>query len=81
MDATKDLKCIIELLKVIRVNMMRIVVIGATRGLGLKLTEKLLEYGYKVAAVATHISTELKKLQEVYNDQLLVFEADVTVKN
>ncbi len=58
--------------------MMRIVVIGAARGLGLKLTEKLLEYGYKVAAGATHISTELKKLQEVYNDQLLVFEADVT---
>lgn len=57
---------------------MKIVTIGASQGLGLSLTRKLLEQGHCVAAGILSITSELKKLQESYPRTLLVFSADVT---
>ena len=62
---------------------MRSVIIGASHGLGLALTEKLLsEDCYVVAGVIERdIPDTLKPLAEKYKDKLLVKSADVTNEN
>ncbi|MDR2568762.1 MAG: SDR family NAD(P)-dependent oxidoreductase [Oscillospiraceae bacterium] len=62
---------------------MRFVVIGATHGLGLVLTEKLLTEGNDVAAgvIDRDVPESLKPLLEKYKDKLLVKSADVTNEN
>jgi len=57
---------------------MNIVIIGATKGLGLCLTEKLLEKGHKVAAGVLSISPGLTMLEAKYSGRLFLFNADVT---
>lgn len=57
---------------------MNFIVIGATKGLGLCLTEQLLAAGHKVAAGAIVLSPALSVLKEQYKEQLLIAEADVT---
>lgn len=57
---------------------MNFVVIGATQGLGLCLTQQLLFAGHRVSAGAVVISDALKTLEAQYPETLLVFEADVT---
>ena len=59
---------------------MRTVVIGATHGLGLALTEKLLAENCIVAAgvVDRDVPGTLEPLVEKYDDKLLVASADVT---
>jgi NAD(P)-dependent dehydrogenase (short-subunit alcohol dehydrogenase family) len=59
---------------------MRVVVIGATRGLGLALTKMLLAEGHTVAAgVRTHeVPKTLQALLAQYGDRLMVKPADVT---
>lgn len=59
---------------------MNIIVIGATQGLGLALTKKLLSEGHKVAAgvVERHTPPSLAELLKDYQDNLLVFRSDVT---
>jgi NAD(P)-dependent dehydrogenase (short-subunit alcohol dehydrogenase family) len=59
---------------------MNVVVIGAAKGLGLCLTEQLLEKGYTVAAGTINITSELRALKEKHNDSLLIFNADVTIE-
>ncbi|NLG26114.1 MAG: SDR family NAD(P)-dependent oxidoreductase [Clostridiales bacterium] len=56
---------------------MRFVVIGATKGLGLCLTEQLLAAGHRVAAGAIVTSDALRALAEQYPGDLLVLPADV----
>jgi len=57
---------------------MNIVIIGSAKGLGLSLTEKLLEKGHKVTAGTLNITEELKDLQAQYVNTLRVLEVDVT---
>jgi len=62
---------------------MRFVVIGATHGLGLALTKKLLDEGHKVVAgtLESEIPQTLASLLECYKDSLLVEPADVTCED
>jgi len=59
---------------------MRFAVIGAKRGLGLALTQRLLAEGHKVAAGVRErdVPESLKALASQYGDKLLVGPADVT---
>lgn len=57
---------------------MNFAVIGATKGLGLCLTEQLLQAGHRVAAGAIVISDALQSLVESYPETLRVWKADVT---
>lgn len=57
---------------------MNIVVIGAAKGLGLCLTEQLLEKGCRVAAGTISITDELSSMKVKYPDSLLIFETDIT---
>lgn len=57
---------------------MNFVVIGATQGLGLCLTEQLLQAGHRVVAGAIVFSPELLSLKDKYPQTLLVEKADVT---
>jgi NAD(P)-dependent dehydrogenase (short-subunit alcohol dehydrogenase family) len=57
---------------------MNTVIIGTAKGLGLCLTEKLLEKGLRVAAGTLSITSGLASLKEKYKDNLLIFDADVT---
>lgn len=57
---------------------MNAVVIGAGRGLGLCLTQALLEKGAHVAAGVRGSSARLDLLQEEYGERLTVFSCDVT---
>lgn len=57
---------------------MNFVVIGATQGLGLCLTEQLLNAGHTVAAGAVVSSPALHALEARFPKTLRVFEADVT---
>ncbi len=57
---------------------MNTVIIGAAKGLGLCLTEQLLEKGSRVAAGTLSITSELASLKEKYGSSLLIFDADVT---
>lgn len=57
---------------------MNIVVIGASKGLGLCLTRMLLEKGHRVAAGTIERVPELDALCEQYSGNLMVFDADVT---
>ena len=62
------------------VIIMNTVVIGATQGLGLELTKKLLMEGHCVAAgvVERDVPAALAELLRSYGNKLLVFKADVT---
>jgi NAD(P)-dependent dehydrogenase (short-subunit alcohol dehydrogenase family) len=57
---------------------MNAVIIGAAKGLGLRLTKQLLDQGYQVAAGTLSMTAELLALKEKYGNSLLIFEADVT---
>lgn len=57
---------------------MNSVIIGAAKGLGLCLTEQLLEKGFRVAAGTISMTPGLIALKEKYGDSLLLFDADVT---
>ena len=57
--------------------MKKIIVIGASQGLGLALTRSLLEAGCQTAAGVLG-DEALAPLKEQYPDQLLVFPGDVT---
>ncbi|QHQ63276.1 SDR family NAD(P)-dependent oxidoreductase [Anaerocolumna sedimenticola] len=57
---------------------MNTVIIGAAKGLGLCLTEQLLNKGFHVAAGTISQTSGLLALKEKYGDSLLIFEADVT---
>ncbi len=57
---------------------MNTVIIGAAKGLGLCLTEQLLEKGCQVAAGTLSMTSELTALKEKYGSSLLLFDADVT---
>lgn len=60
---------------------MNTVVIGAAKGLGLCLTEKLLEKGLNVAAGTLGMTLGLTSLKEKYKDKLLIFDTDITDEN
>lgn len=60
---------------------MNTVIIGAAKGLGLCLTKQLLQQGYKVAAGTISITPGLIDLKEKYQEDLLVFNVDVTLEN
>jgi NAD(P)-dependent dehydrogenase (short-subunit alcohol dehydrogenase family) len=55
----------------------KILITGASRGLGLALTEKLLEGGDTVHAVIRRESQELLRLQDGFPERLKVYEGDV----
>lgn len=55
---------------------MRFVVIGASRGLGLCLTQALLEGNHHVAATARAVAGALAELAEAYPDRLRVYPCD-----
>jgi NAD(P)-dependent dehydrogenase (short-subunit alcohol dehydrogenase family) len=55
----------------------KILITGANRGLGLALTEQLLEAGHMVYALIRHESRALVQLQEKYSRQIQVFTGDV----
>lgn len=57
---------------------MNIVIIGASKGLGLCLTEKLLTKGYRVAVGTRSLTQELLNLKEIYQETLIIFDADIT---
>lgn len=58
---------------------MDLIVIGASRGLGLCLTRLLLEKGHRVAAgVRAAVPEGLRDLESRWGDRLLVVPADVT---
>lgn len=62
--------------------MMKILITGANRGLGLEMTKVGLEKGYDVFAGVRDMSTskmqELTELKEQYNNQLEIIHLDVT---
>jgi NAD(P)-dependent dehydrogenase (short-subunit alcohol dehydrogenase family) len=55
-----------------------ILVTGANRGLGLALTEKLLNGGHRVCTISRHQSDGLLELQSRFPDTLRRFPGDVT---
>lgn len=59
---------------------MKMIVIGATQGLGLELVRKFLSENHTVAAGVVDRQTPpaLADLQRVHGDRLMVFQADVT---
>lgn len=56
--------------------MDKIVVTGASKGLGLNICEKLLSSNYKVIGVSRTLSNEFKLLQEKYPKELCFIEYD-----
>ncbi|QJD87719.1 SDR family NAD(P)-dependent oxidoreductase [Cohnella herbarum] len=57
---------------------MKVVIIGASRGLGLELTRKFLEEGHTVAAgFRNHPSHALEELSVQYSDKAMLFSSDV----
>jgi len=58
---------------------MNIIIIGASRGLGLELSRKFLKEGHTVAAgFRNEPSNELKELGSQYGEKLMLFPSDVT---
>ncbi|MCL2422005.1 MAG: SDR family NAD(P)-dependent oxidoreductase [Defluviitaleaceae bacterium] len=62
---------------------MHSVVIGATKGLGLALTRKMLSAGHKVVAgvVERQVPEDLAKLSDEYGDKLLIKSCDIADEN
>jgi NAD(P)-dependent dehydrogenase (short-subunit alcohol dehydrogenase family) len=61
------------------VKQINVVIIGASRGLGLELTRKFLEQGHTVAAgFRNYPSLALEELQVQYGDKMMLFPSDVT---
>ncbi|MHA2243845.1 MAG: SDR family oxidoreductase [Candidatus Hodarchaeales archaeon] len=58
-----------------------ILITGANRGLGLALTKIFLENGNTVFVLYRSMSDALKELRGKFNDNLLLFEVDVTKEN
>jgi NAD(P)-dependent dehydrogenase (short-subunit alcohol dehydrogenase family) len=56
----------------------RILITGANRGLGLAMTEQLIDGGAVVYAINRHESAELQQLQKQHPDRLFLFSGDVT---
>ena len=59
--------------------MKNILVTGASKGVGLKITSVLLEKGYAVYAVNRTVSDELKSLQKKFPDALKVKSFDLSL--
>ncbi len=57
---------------------MNAVVMGAAKGLGLCLTEQLLEKGCRVAAGTISVTPGLTALKNKYGEALMIFTADIT---
>jgi NAD(P)-dependent dehydrogenase (short-subunit alcohol dehydrogenase family) len=55
-----------------------ILLTGASRGLGLAMTENLLSRGHRLVVIARHNNDALQNLQKKYVHQLSVFRADVS---
>jgi NAD(P)-dependent dehydrogenase (short-subunit alcohol dehydrogenase family) len=55
-----------------------ILITGTNRGLGLAMTERLLEIGHHIIAVVRRTSDKLQSLQDQYADALNWYTADVT---
>lgn len=60
--------------------MKTVLITGGSRGLGLEFTKKYLKKGLHVFAASRHavISTDLQQLKTEYNDQLSIYQLDVS---
>lgn len=55
-----------------------IIVTGASKGVGLKITETLLNKGYSVFAINRSISSELEKLSKLYEKTLKILQYNLS---